>query len=125
MLGRELIAGEYYLVHQQGWGSAKALLSNPDMNVIDALSTIMSRKRAVAQVIQNGGKTSQTARQFAGIWVSKANKLQQQFAGKGIGSLDSDSALGLKEEQNEISSFDRYQQSIAQANKDESRIWRA
>nr|WP_244773716.1 phage tail length tape measure family protein [Alysiella crassa]UOP08215.1 phage tail length tape measure family protein [Alysiella crassa] len=96
-LGRDLTAGEYYLGHQQGWGGAKALLSNPDMNVVDALATIMSRGRAQAQVLQNGGRTSMTARQFAGMWVGKANKLQQQFGGKGVGSLDSSSAAGLYE----------------------------
>lgn len=96
-LGRDLTAGEYYLGHQQGWGGATALLSNPDKNVVDALATIMSRGRAQAQVVQNGGRTTMTARQFASMWVGKANKLQQQFGGKGIGSLDSSSAAGLYE----------------------------
>ena len=113
MLGRDLTAGEYYLGHQQGWGGAKALLSHADMNVVDALSTIMSRQRATAQVVQNGGKTHMTARRFASMWISKANKLQQKYAGKGIGSLDSDDAVGLMDKQFELSSFDKYQQSIA------------
>ena len=113
MLGRDLTAGEYYLGHQQGWGGAKALLSHADMNVVDALSTIMSRQRATAQVVQNGGKTHMTARRFASMWISKANKLQQKYAGKGIGSLDSDDAVGLMGKQFELSSFDKYQQSIA------------
>lgn len=117
MLGRDLTAGEYYLGHQQGWGGAKALLSNPEMNVVDALATIMSRNRAQAQVVQNGGRTTMTARQFAAMWVGKANKLQQKYAGKGIGSLDSDEALGLMDKRFELSSFDKYQQSIHKANR--------
>lgn len=116
-LGRDLTAGEYYLGHQQGWGGAKALLSNPEMNVVDALATIMSRNRAQAQVVQNGGRTTMTARQFAAMWVGKANKLQQKYAGKGIGSLDSDEALGLMDKRFELSSFDKYQQSIHKANR--------
>ena len=116
-LGRDLTAGEYYLGHQQGWGGAKALLSNPEMNVVDALATIMSRNRAQAQVVQNGGRTTMTARQFAAMWVGKANKLQQKYAVKGIGSLDSDEALGLMDKRFELSSFDKYQQSIHKANR--------
>ena len=80
MLGRELTAGEYYLGHQQGWGGAKALLSNPDLNVIAALSKVVSRGKAVAHVTQNGGKVNMTAREFANLWINKGNKLQQQFA---------------------------------------------
>ena len=117
MLGRDLTAGEYYLGHQQGWGGAKALLSHADMNVVDALSTIMSRRRATAQVVQNRGKTHMTARRFASMWISKANKLQQKYAVKGIGSLDSDEALGLMDKRFELSSFDKYQQSIHKANR--------
>ena len=117
MLGRDLTAGEYYLGHQQGWGGAKALLSHADMNVVDALSTIMSRQRATAQVVQNRGKTHMTARRFASMWISKANKLQQKYAVKGIGSLDSDEALGLMDKRFELSSFDKYQQSIHKANR--------
>lgn len=117
MLGRDLTAGEYYLGHQQGWGGAKALLSHADMNVVDALSTIMSRQRATAQVVQNRGKTHMTARRFARMWISKANKLQQKYAVKGIGSLDSDDAVGLMDKQFELSSFDKYQQSIHKANR--------
>ena len=113
-LGRDLTAGEYYLGHQQGWGGATALLSNPNMNVVDALATIMSRGRAQAQVVQNGGRTTMTARQFAGMWVSKANKLQQQFGGKGIGSLDSASAGGLYDDYSsnalKKTDFEKYQE---------------
>ncbi len=112
-LGRELTAGEYYLGHQQGWGGATALLSNPDKNVVDALATIMSRGRAQASVTQNGGKSSMTARQFAEMWMQKANKLQADFAGKGIGSLDSGSAGGL--EVFEVTAFDKWAESFAQS----------
>ncbi|ULJ59739.1 phage tail tape measure protein [Wielerella bovis] len=111
-LGRELTAGEYYLGHQQGWGGATALLSNPNMSAVDALSTIMPRGRARAQVVQNGGKVSMTARQFANMWMSKANQLQTQFGGKGIGSLDSPSAGGL--EAFEPTAYDKWLQSFLQ-----------
>ena len=77
----------------------------------------MSRQRATAQVVQNGGKTHMTARRFASMWISKANKLQQKYAVKGIGSLDSDDAVGLMNKRFELSSFDKYQQSIHKANR--------
>ena len=113
-LGRDLTAGEYYLGHQQGWGGATALLSNPNMNAVDALATIMSRRRARAQVVQNGGRITMTARQFAGMWVGKANKLQQQFGSKGIGSLDSASAGGLYDDYSsnalKKTDFEKYQE---------------
>ncbi|MCQ9325518.1 phage tail length tape measure family protein [Neisseria dentiae] len=111
-LGRDLTAGEYYLGHQQGWGGAAALLSNPDKNVIDALATIMSRGRAQAAVSQNGGNRHMTARQFADLWIKKANDLQRQFAEKGHGSLDSASAGGFGAF--EPSAFDKWAENFNQ-----------
>ena len=111
-LGRDLTAGEYYLGHQQGWGGAAALLANPDKNVIDALATIMSRGRAQAAVSQNGGNRHMTARQFADLWIKKANDLQRQFAEKGHGSLDSASAGGFGAF--EPSAFDKWAENFSQ-----------
>lgn len=111
-LGRDLTAGEYYLGHQQGWGGAAALLANPDKNVIDALATIMSRGRAQAAVSQNGGNRHMTARQFADLWIKKANDLQRQFAEKGHGSLDSASAGGFGAF--EPSAFDKWAENFNQ-----------
>lgn len=107
MLGRELTAGEYYLGHQQGWAGAKALLSNPDKNVVDALATIMSRGRAAASVSQNGGNRNMTARQFAAMWIEKANKLQAKYADK-VGGLSSDAAAGLDSGQFELGGYDKF-----------------
>lgn len=111
-LGRELTAGEYYLGHQQGWGGAKALLTNLDKNVVDALSTIMKRGRAVAAVTQNGGQVSMTARQFAEKWVSQANRLQEQFAQKGFGSLDAGGGAYLHDLAE--TAFDKWQQKFTE-----------
>lgn len=87
-LGRELTAGEYYLGHQQGWGGATALLSHPKDNVVDALATIMKREKAEKAVIQNGGKTSMTAEQFANMWIEKADDLQKKYTNQGYGRKD-------------------------------------
>ena len=118
-LGRDLTAGEYYLGHQQGWGGATALLSNPDKNVVDALATIMSNGKAKAAVTQNGGQTSMTARQFANMWIAKANKLQEQYADKGIGSMDSASFDGIGNFTE--TPFDKWLQNFTQ-NQEKARI---
>jgi len=85
-LGRELTAGEYYLGHQQGWTGATALLSHPKDNVVDALATVMSRKKAENSVKQNGGKTSMTAEQFANMWIKRADGLQEKYNNQGYGT---------------------------------------
>lgn len=74
-LGREPTPGEIYLAHQQGADGAKALLRNPTMNVVDALEIAYDgdRRKAEAAVMQNGGDTSMTAGQFAGLWVGKVS----------------------------------------------------
>lgn len=74
-LGREPTAGELYLAHQQGLGGATALLRNPGRNAVDVLAEVYgSRSRAEQAVRLNGGKPGQTAGQFAGQWVEKANQ---------------------------------------------------
>ncbi len=72
-LGRDPTPGELYLAHQQGGDGASALLSNPDMNVVDALALAYEGKRgkAKAAVRQNGGKTTMTAGEFANKWMTK------------------------------------------------------
>lgn len=97
-LGRELTAGEYYLGHQQGWTGATALLSHPKDNVVDALATVMSRKKAENSVKQNGGKTSMTAEQFANMWIKRADGLQEKYNNQGYGRKDhQDDKLNLPE----------------------------
>lgn len=95
MLGRELTAGEYYLGHQQGWGGAKALLANPNENVVRALQKAgLSAGSAKAQVVQNGGKTSMSAKQFADMWIKKGNDLQAKYA-KQLGKMDASGEMDL------------------------------
>lgn len=63
-LGREPGIGELYLAHQQGAGGAAKLLSNPNAKAVDIVG-----EKAVRL---NGGKTSMTAAEFAGLWLTKA-----------------------------------------------------
>lgn len=76
--GRDPSNGELYLMHQQGFGGASALLSNPDANAIDVLTKATGdRKLAVASIANNlPGDMSKfsgtiTARQFTSFWMSK------------------------------------------------------
>ncbi|RPD90519.1 hypothetical protein EGK75_01095 [Neisseria weixii] len=81
VIGRSLTAGEEYLGHQQGWGGAKALLSNPSANVVDALAkAYKSRTRAKNAVLENGGRLDMSAGEFARKWIDKANIKQQKYA---------------------------------------------
>lgn len=74
-LGREPNAGELYLAHQQGLGGATALLRNPNRPAVDVLTEVYgSREKATQAVRLNGGQTNQSAGQFAGQWVNKANQ---------------------------------------------------
>ncbi|MBI1202600.1 MAG: transglycosylase SLT domain-containing protein [Rhodopseudomonas sp.] len=72
-IGRAPTGGEVYLAHQQGLSGAGALLSNPDKNVVDALTPVYggSRARAEKAVKVNGGSVRMTAGQFASQWTSK------------------------------------------------------
>jgi hypothetical protein len=72
-LGRDPSNQELYLAHQQGAGGARALLSNPQANVVDALLPIYKgdRNRALEAIRNNGGSPNMTAGQFAGKWISK------------------------------------------------------
>lgn len=69
--GREPTAGEIYLYHQQGSGSGAALLRNPNKLAVDVIGR--------DTVIKNGGKPNMTAAQFANMWISKGNSLQQTY----------------------------------------------
>ena len=55
---------------------------------MDALATIMKREKAEKAVIQNGGKTSMTAEQFANMWIEKADDLQKKYTNQGYGRKD-------------------------------------
>lgn len=74
-LGRPASAGELYLAHQQGLGGARALLTNPGRPAIDVLTNVYGSREKAARAIQlNGGSLNQSAGQFAGQWVNKANQ---------------------------------------------------
>lgn len=74
-LGRPANAGELYLAHQQGLTGARALLTNPNRPAVDVLTGVYgSRDRAQKAVALNGGNLNQSAGQFAGQWVNKANQ---------------------------------------------------
>lgn len=62
-LGRAPTSAELYLAHQQGGGGAAQLLANPD-----APAASIVGKDAVRL---NGGNLNMTAREFAGIWLTK------------------------------------------------------
>lgn len=76
--GREPSGAELYLMHQQGRGGAMALMSYPDGNVVDVLATVYKgdRNKAARAVTLNGGDTSMTAGQFAGLWADKYNNVK-------------------------------------------------
>lgn len=82
-LGRKPTDAELYLAHQQGGAGAKALLSNPDENVVDALAKAYNGNRAKARaaVVQNGGDTSSTAQEFADKWINKYNDFEVRYRG--------------------------------------------
>ena len=61
--GRKPTGGESYLMHQQGADGAIKLLRHPNV-----LATSIIGKQAV---IQNGGKPTMTATQFADLWIRK------------------------------------------------------
>lgn len=68
--GIPITAGTTYLAWQQGAGGAVKLLSNPDVPA----EKIVGRKA----VIQNGGRPGMSAKQFANMWISKADRLYAQ-----------------------------------------------
>ena len=68
-LGREPSAGELYLAHQQGAGGALKLLSNPNARAIDVVGG--------DEVMLNGGRADMTAGEFANMWVSRFEGVEQ------------------------------------------------
>jgi len=72
---REPTAGELYFAHQQGFtGSSRILSADKDANILTVPG--MTDKK----VLDNGGKTSMTAGEFADKWVNKANKLANNMS---------------------------------------------
>jgi len=78
--GRDPSNGELYLMHQQGFAGASALLANPDASAIDVLTKVTgSRATAIASITNNlpgdqakfAGNIS--ARYFTSFWMSKFN----------------------------------------------------
>ncbi len=70
--GIPVTAGTVYLAHQQGMAGAVKLLQNPNVPA----EQIVGRKA----VVQNGGRPGMTAKQFANMWISKADRLYAQRA---------------------------------------------
>lgn len=72
-LGRDPLPHEIYLAHQQGAAGATALLSDPNVKAIDALTPAYSgnRRMATQAILQNGGRADMTAGQFASLWQNK------------------------------------------------------
>jgi len=72
---REPTAGELYFAHQQGFtGASKILSVDKDANILTVPG--MTDKK----VLDNGGKTSMTAGEFADKWINKANKLANNMS---------------------------------------------
>lgn len=71
--------GELYLAHQQGPAGAMALLRNPDMPAIDALTPAYKGNRRLAEqaIRMNGGDPNAPARDFVNKWTYK-------FGGNGL-----------------------------------------
>lgn len=70
MLGRDPTPGEIYLAHQQGLGGAKQLLANPDVPA--------ARLVGEKAVTLNAGNSGMSARDFAGLWDNKMNRVPTQ-----------------------------------------------
>lgn len=66
ILGREPTAAELYLAHQQGAGGAAKILRDPNASATSVVGS--------AAVKLNGGNSSMTAGDFAGLWLNKFNK---------------------------------------------------
>lgn len=72
ILGRAPTEEELYLAHQQGGAGAIALIQNPTMSAVDALTkTGMKPSTAQAAIIGNGGHLDQTAGDFAAMWAKR------------------------------------------------------
>lgn len=70
--GRDPSTGEIYLMHQQGVGGAMKLLQNPDMPAVQLVGADAIRL--------NGGNDAMTARDFANLWMRKADGAGQNTA---------------------------------------------
>jgi hypothetical protein len=66
---RDPSTGEIYLMHQQGPGGALKLLQNPDVPAISLVGADAIRL--------NGGNDAMTARDFANLWMRKADGAAQ------------------------------------------------
>lgn len=83
ILGRKMTNSERYAFHQQGSGGGSALLENPDMNAIDALTPAYvkgygDKARSVARqaVVLNGGKEGMTSREFFKVVQNHYNRFK-------------------------------------------------
>lgn len=80
VLGREPTGGELYLAHQQGMGGAAKLLRNPNAN---AAATVGAQ-----QVALNGGNSSMTNAEFAGLWTGKFDRVASSKGYASSGPLE-------------------------------------
>lgn len=87
--GAPISDANLYLAHQQGGPQAAALLNNPNDNVVDVLATVyktskntdeQARAKARAAVIQNGGTTTSTAKDFSSHWTDKYAEFESKYA---------------------------------------------
>ncbi len=90
VLGREPTVGELYLAHQQGLGGASRLLAHPDEKA--------TRIVGPAAVKLNGGNENMTAREFANMWISKAEGVGDIDKNPAFANVPYESRLSLRED---------------------------
>lgn len=90
VLGREPTVGELYLAHQQGPQGAKRLLEHPDELAVRVVGP--------SQVKLNGGTADMTAREFANMWISKAEGVGDIDKNPAFANVPYESRLSLRED---------------------------
>lgn len=91
-LGRPPTAGELYLAHQQGAGTAAALLANPNAPAGQVLASIGVNPRNISV---NGGDPNMPAGAFAQKWTSKFGSGVGGAGGAGAPAQDPNSAVAM------------------------------
>ena len=72
-VGRPEEGRELYLLHQQGMGGGTALMKNPNLSAVEALSR-GGQKNASQAVLQNGGNLNMSAQEFADMIMAKYDR---------------------------------------------------
>ncbi|WCH25171.1 transglycosylase SLT domain-containing protein [Aeromonas salmonicida] len=91
-MGRPAEGRELYLMHQQGMGGGTALMKNPNLSAVEALSK-GGQKNATQAVLQNGGNLNMSADEFANMIMAKYDK---QFMAQTIASERGAKALPME-----------------------------